>query len=263
MNNYDSIKKLSSLRRVNSVLVRIKTRIKRFTARNHSKPEPQSLVSGVDIDKLSIEAITFMKSFYLDVVNRHSQIDTEILVSRCHTDEQRKYASQLLGEHYRILPALAQAGKVMHVVEIGSATGMSALQLRNYGFKVTCFDIIPWDLIENQLLKSEDFSEGKLDWIVADLSISENFDLHCKLLESADMIFIDAPKDGVFEYQLIPKLLNLKYLNPYAMLVIDDIDFHNMKQLWHSIGPGRIDFTFLGHNSGTGVVWPKFCDKST
>lgn len=254
--------KMSNIRRVKSFLVRIKTRINRFTARNHSKPEPHSLVSGVDIDKLSIEAMTFMKSFYLDVADRYSNIDTEILVARCHTDEQRKYASQLLGEHYRILPALAQAGKVKQVVEIGSATGMSALQLRNYGFNVSCFDIMPWDLIENQLLKSEDFSEGKLDWTVADLSISQNFDFNRELLESADMIFLDAPKDGVFEYQLIPKLLNLKYLNPYAMLVIDDIDFHNMKQLWHSIGPGRIDFTFLGHNSGTGVVWPKFCDKT-
>jgi len=245
----------------NSILRRIKRRLLRISSRSQSGPQPHSLVGGIDIDKLSPEAICYMTEFYTEVVKKYSQVDTDYLVARCKTDEQRKYANRILGEHYKILPAIAHAGKVKRVIEIGSATGMSALQLRQYGLKVTCFDILEWDLIENTLLANSDFSDGNLSWIVEDLGNPTAFEAHRRMLENADLIFIDAPKDGIFEYHLIPKLLNLDYVNPFTILVIDDINFYNMKDLWHSIGPGRIDFTFLGHVSGTGVVFPKFCEK--
>lgn len=192
----------------------------------------------------------------------YMQINTEHLLARCKTEEQKKYAGRVLGEHYRILPALALAGNARTVVEIGSATGMSAIQLQHYGLKVTCFDIVQFHQIENSLLNSEDFSQGNLEWIVEDISDPQVFESRRELLESADLIFVDAPKDGIFEYSVIPKLLKLNYSNPNAFLVIDDIHFFVMKDLWDSIGPGKIDFTFLGHVSGTGVVFPRYCENT-
>ena len=242
---------------IKKILIKVRSLV--FSLHSQNKPEPHSVVGGVDIDKLSQEASEYLKTFYIEVVKKYCEIDTDYLIARCKTLEQIKYAERILGEHYRILTAIAQAGKVKKVVEIGSATGMSAIQLRHYGLKVTCFDIFEWDSIENSLLTVSDFSDGNLEWIVEDLSNYTAFETYTNLLENADLIFIDAPKDGIFEYCLIPKLMKLQYNNPFAMLVIDDINFHNMKDLWHSIGPGRIDFTFLGHVSGTGVVFPKFC----
>lgn len=223
------------------------------------QPAPHEVIGGVDVDLLETKAALFLRDIYLKTVEFYSEVETDFLVERCKTNEQRRYAGRILGEHYKLLPALAKAINAKKVIEIGSATGMSAIQLRHYGFEVTCFDIFEWDKIENSLLTIEDFADGKLKWIISDLSVQNNFNQHKNLLQASDLIFVDAPKDGIFEYILIPKLLDLAERNPNLMIVIDDIYFRNMQSLWFSLGPGRLDFTFLGHTSGTGVVFPRFC----
>ena len=66
-------------------------------------------------------------------------------------------------------------------------------------------------------------------------------------------MFLDGPKDGIFEKQLLSRLASAEYFKP-KILVLDDIKFMNMIPLWRSIQNPKLDLTSFGHWSGTGLV---------
>jgi hypothetical protein len=98
-----------------------------------------------------------------------------------------------------------------------------------------------------------DFDDGLVTQILEDLSEQRSFEKHRGTLNSADLIFLDGPKDGVFEYTLSRLLTTLKP-KPNKYLILDDIRFLNMSRLWKSIASPKIDLTSFGHWSGTGLV---------
>ena len=69
----------------------------------------------------------------------------------------------------------------------------------------------------------------------------------------ASLIFLDGPKNGRFEGQLLQHLTGLEPL-PGRLLVVDDIRFVNMIDFWTSIASPKLDLTSFGHWSGTGLV---------
>jgi hypothetical protein len=78
-------------------------------------------------------------------------------------------------------------------------------------------------------------------------------DLLALLVKEVDMIFLDGPKDGKFEYEFLRILQSISQSN-VKLIFIDDIKFENMIPLWRSIVSPKLDLTSLGHWSGTGIV---------
>jgi len=157
------------------------------------------------------------------------------------------------GEHYRLIQGLTWALGAKLFVEIGTHTGLGSFAaLQNPGVHVHTFDLIPWQNFQSHLT-SADFASGRVVQSLADLSQKDAFRAHETILNSADIIFLDAPKDGVFEYKFLERL---RLLRPTSqrLLLIDDIRFVNMFQLWRSIRSPKLDISSFGHWSGTGLV---------
>lgn len=159
------------------------------------------------------------------------------------------------GEHYRLLRSLVKVLDLKNTIEIGTFTGMGAVSLiagmGDHGH-VTTFDIVPWDQLDTHLSKDL-FEQGKVRQILADLSNPDEFAKHRELISQAELIFCDAPKDGVFEYKFLDLLTTIKPKSK-CLLVLDDIRFLNMTNLWWSIESPKLDLTSFGHWSGTGLI---------
>lgn len=164
------------------------------------------------------------------------------------------YCNIFPGEHYRLLKAVAKILDPKIIVEVGTYTGMGAralMQGQDNGVVYT-FDILPWDFFENHLVK-KDFDDEKVIQILGDLSNKDTFHQNLGLLNQAQIIFVDAPKDGRFEYEFLPLLQKLKP-KENRLLILDDIRFVNMTDLWISIQSPKLDMNSFGHWSGTGFV---------
>ena len=168
-----------------------------------------------------------------------------------------------LGQHPQcfgpVWAALVRLLRPKVVVDIGTNTGLSALSLRQYlpeGGVVYTFDVLPWAGIPHTCLRREDFEDGRMIQVVADLAQPKAADAHRDKLLSAPLIFVDGPKDGVFEPAFLKNLARMPFANQ-AYLVFDDIKDHNMLDIWREIKEPKMDITSLGHWLGTGIVhWP-------
>jgi len=163
-----------------------------------------------------------------------------------------KYLNLNPGEHYRLLKAMVQILKPKTSIEIGTFTGLGTIALHEAGHGyVHTFDIIPWDHLMSHL--TPEHFKDRLAQHIADLSDLMEYRKYSHLFQNADIIFMDAPKDGKFEPQMIDLLLRL-LPKENRILVMDDIWFDCMQPLWRSIKLPKIDITSLGHWSGTGIV---------
>jgi len=192
--------------------------------------------------------------YLIDLALKCAALAWEIKIDDVNSSKpDSEFFNLLPGEHYRFLKALTQFLKPTTVVEIGTSTGMGSkaiLQGLEHG-KLITFDLIPWTQFNTHL--NENLFENNFEQILLDLSIDKNFEDKKSLLDSADYIFIDGPKDSVFEYkftQLLTKLEKKKN----KILIFDDIRFVNMTDLWRAIKSPKLDFTSFGHWSGTGIV---------
>lgn len=164
------------------------------------------------------------------------------------------YYNVFPGEHYRLLKAIAAILKPAVAVEVGTSTGMGSVALKQ-GLaegKLYTVDIAPWHSFKTHLTQA-DFDNGRVEQRLADLSQREAFEQFRPVLEDAAIIFMDAPKDGRFEYVFMDLLSGLQ---PKAqkLLILDDIRFVNMIDLWRSITSPKLDLSSFGHWSGTGLV---------
>ena len=165
------------------------------------------------------------------------------------------YLNVFPGEHYRLINAIARVSKANNIVEIGTYTGMGTLSLKAGlpNVSVLTYDIIKWDALDlPSHFDPSDFNE-KLVQIIGDLSQDEFFNDNFDNLNNADIIFMDAPKDDKFEYEMADKLTRLTP-KEFRLLILDDIQFVNMIDLWRNIKSPKLDITSFGHFSGTGVV---------
>jgi len=173
---------------------------------------------------------------------------------RDETLPDSRYYNIFPGEHYRLLKAIVSSLAPQSIVEIGTYTGMGTLalaQAASNGF-VSTFDSVPWDTLESHLVET-DFTSGKVVQHLGDLSQPDVFRKHFELLNSSELIFIDAPKNGVFEYEIMDLLKGLDRRDR-RLLILDDIRFVNMIDLWRSIRSPKLDVSAFGHWSGTGIV---------
>lgn len=160
------------------------------------------------------------------------------------------------GEHYRFLAGLIDYLQPSTVVEIGTFLGLSALAIKKYlpaHGKLLTFDIIPWHSLPETCLMESDFMDGRLKQELGDLADAAVFDSHRSLFSRADIIFLDGPKDRIFERTFLERLGTVKFEVP-SLLVIDDIRLWSMLDIWKEIKLPKLDVTSLGHFSGTGLV---------
>lgn len=160
------------------------------------------------------------------------------------------------GEHYKLLAALVRVLNARSIIEIGTFQGFGALALmKNLGVegRVMTFDIVPYDQVPNCLLSGTDFESGQLTQEIADLADMNTVLRYQTAIEQADLIFIDAAKDGIMERRFLQNFSRLKLLkNP--IVVLDDIRLWNMLEIWNSIDRPKLDMTSFGHWSGTGLI---------
>lgn len=164
--------------------------------------------------------------------------------------------SQWPGEHYRLLAALVAVLQPQCVIEIGTEAGLSALALKQYlppHGKVVTFDLRPWHTYPETCLTEKDFADHRLVQYTDDLSDPAILQRHESLLQRAELIFLDAAKDGVMEPRFLANLRQIYFVKP-PLLVLDDIRVWTMLKVWREISNPKLDLTSFGHWTGTGLV---------
>ena len=160
------------------------------------------------------------------------------------------------GEHYRLLAGLVEVLRPALVVEIGTATGLSALALLSRlgpDARVVTFDLVPWREYPGSVLRDDDFADGRLAQELDDLSTDAGAAKHRDVVAAADLIFIDAAKDGRQEQVFLNRFEHTEFRGA-PVVVFDDIRQWKMLGIWREIARPKLDVTSFGHWSGTGLV---------
>lgn len=160
------------------------------------------------------------------------------------------------GEHYRLLAGMIQTLQPKKVIEIGTATGLSSLSMIKYLPKkasLTTFDLIDWHEYPGSILTESDFTLGNFEQFTDDLSESASIVKHEKLLQEAEVIFIDATHDGDLEKTLFSQFKRIDF-HKDPIIILDDIRVWTMLKMWREISDPKLDLTSFGHWSGTGLV---------
>lgn len=192
---------------------------------------------------ISIQALSEARTIDLSGISRRLNIDSPFL-------------NVWPGEHYKLLAGLMRVLKPEKVIEVGTFAGLSALSmLAGLPPKstVTTIDIVPWSEIDSTVLLSSDFEDGRFRQVLGDLSNRTFFDTFKSELSECDFLFIDAPKDIVFESTLLMFLETIS-LKKDLIVVFDDIRQWNMLSIWWDIKRPKLDLTSFGHWSGTGII---------
>lgn len=183
-------------------------------------------------------------------------VDVDLSHLHGRSDEAARWLSVFPGEHYHLLTGLMRSLRPQVVVEVGTFTGLSALAMLEGlppSSRLVTFDVVPWDRLAGPALRAGDFDDGRLSQVLADLSDAERFGEHAALLASAEVLFVDGPKDGRFEPAFWQLLRSLPRTAP-ALVLFDDIRVWSMLDFWRRIDVPKIDLTSFGHWSGTGML---------
>lgn len=160
------------------------------------------------------------------------------------------------GEHYRLLAALVKALQPRTVIEIGTATGDCAITMKQAlppeGTVVT-FDLVPWQQAGHGVMREEDFADGRLIQHLDDVTLPAGLAKHRALFESAELIFVDAAKDGAMEERLLRLWQGVAFQRK-PVFVFDDIRLWNMLKVWRQMAWPKLDLTSFGHWTGTGLA---------
>jgi len=188
----------------------------------------------------------------------YNQFFSKYIAPSCNdnTSSWAKYPAFALGEHYALLPMIAQELNALSIIEIGTFQGCSSKSLLlNTSATIETFDIKPWYEHKPSFLSAHDFSGGRLVQHIADLSDPVLFDKYSNLLLNSDIVFIDGPKNYAFERTFLRLLFdNIDDNSRLRFLIIDDVLVSTMVDIWHSIPYPKIIFNQIGHWSGTGLV---------
>lgn len=160
------------------------------------------------------------------------------------------------GEHYKLLAGLVATMKPKRIIEVGTYQGLGSLSLMSHlppDGEVITVDIVPWDQIENRALRESDFADGRLRQVLGDLSDPKFFSSFADKISRCDLLFVDAPKNVIFERTLLQHLETIK-LAPNALVWFDDVRQWNMLEIWRKISRPKLDVTSFGHWTGSGLI---------
>jgi hypothetical protein len=113
--------------------------------------------------------------------------------------------------------------------------------------------VVPWRQAPEGVLREEDFAGGRLVQHTDDVTRPEGFARHRSVFEDADLIFLDAAKDGTMEARVV-SLLRGCACRATPLLIFDDIRVWNMLKVWRTLPWPKLDLTSFGHWTGTGLA---------
>jgi len=169
------------------------------------------------------------------------------------------------GNHYLLLTALADAKRAKKVVEIGTAGGASVWAW----LRADCVEMVhTWDIrplehskqwlatpdCERLVTEALELESNRWKQFVEDLSESNVWMQRCQEIADADVIFVDGPHDGIFERALWSKIISLDNVKD-ILVIFDDIRLSSMVDFWTGLSVPKLDITFIGHQSGTGIAF--------
>ena len=188
----------------------------------------------------------------LRTVDMARSMDLDWLADRSHND----FANLWPGEHYKLLTALIALIRPKTVVEIGTATGMSALAMKAAlpeDGKIVTYDLLPWRGYPGAVLQDDDFADGRIEQRVDDLSTPQGWRSNADVLQRAEFVFVDAKHDGAQERDFLRGFEEVGLANG-PIVMFDDIRLWRMLAFWQEIPRPKLDLTSFGHWSGTGLV---------
>jgi predicted O-methyltransferase YrrM len=205
---------------------------------------PQSDVSpSLPLDRLALVT---------EAIHGSSSINFAPELAGFELEEDRTWFDMWPGEHYKFLRSLAAVLRPKLALDIGTYHGASALAIAPYSEQVRTYDIVPLAQIGNAYTNLLG-DNPNMTQEIGDLANPDFYGTQKSKIHEADLVIIDGPKDGVFEYKVVPKVI--QDMKSGSLLVLDDIRFSNMKDLWMGIGQPRIDVGSFAHSSGTGIVF--------
>jgi glycosyltransferase involved in cell wall biosynthesis len=177
--------------------------------------------------------------------------------------------SQLLqlydtNNHYNLFTELGRQYKAKNILEIGTASGISLyswLKCESIQ-KVNTFDLLAIDnnqaWFRNPVMQetvNQYITQEKKRWeqFICDLADPQVFKSHTDIILSSDIIFIDGPHNGDFERALLANILSLRNESE-ILLIFDDIILSPMVEFWNNLPLPKLDISFIGHQSGTGLA---------
>lgn len=224
----------------------------RFVKRARHQHAPTDLLAAIPQADL---AQPLPKSRLADVLRAIVQaldVDLSTEALRLPLQEDRDWLQRWPGEHYKFLRALAEVTRPGLVLDIGTYHGASALALATSTTTVVTYDVVSLEAIgDSDWMLTKDFTN--ISQRIGDLAQEEFFNEQLDLITAADVVLVDGPKDGAFEYRVVPKLL--EHMRPDTLMILDDIRFANMQNLWRSIDYPRIDIGSFAHSTGTGIIF--------
>jgi len=187
------------------------------------------------------------------IISDYANTELPNLAEYCRKPEQNQWFSAPFGEHYKLINSLCKSLSLRKVVEVGSFTGMSALIWMLNNVSLTSIDIVPWSEFDDTVLSDALIQDASFSQKILNLMDVDSFNEMIPVFLSSDLIFLDGPKDGIFEQQVVPKLINL-LSGGSAWLLLDDIHLRAMQPCWDAITNEKYDLSLIGHSSGTGLV---------
>ncbi len=170
-----------------------------------------------------------------------------------------KELTSINGEHYFLIQLLCKELKPKSVIEIGTFLGSSTRVFLSdeHIEKLVSFDLVPWYKFTNSYLSylDKDLLNSKFKQYFDNLIIESNFEKYLDIFLNCDLIFLDGPKNKKFESQIFYYFIKVKPKKPVFILV-DDIHLSTMVDLWNDLPFHKIDLSFIGHWSGSGLfIW--------
>ena len=192
-------------------------------------------------------------SLLTNILQDYATVELPSLARYSKIPQQAQYFESSFGEHYKLIQSLCKTLHLDNVVEVGTFTGMSALIWLLNGVSLTSVDIVPWRDFENTVLNEDLVLRTGFKQHILDISESRAFNQMIPTFMSSDLIFLDGPKDGIFEQKVVPKILNLMS-GKGTWLLLDDIYLSAMNSCWEEISNEKYDLSLIGHTTGTGLV---------
>lgn len=181
---------------------------------------------------------------FLSITNQElDSLDLSFNSQKIKSEEYKNYFLEKSGkEHYRLLTHISNSFEKIHILDIGTLKGCSALAFSsNEKNKVFSFNLHD-ELDLNQ-------KPSNIEFIVDNVLKVE----YKSLILSSSFIMLDTFHDGGFENEFYEYLKTIEYK---GHLLLDDIHLNNnMDKFWTSIDKPKNDITNIGHVSGTGVVY--------
>ena len=187
----------------------------------------------------------------IEVIKNSSLTSLRNLSEKLPLQSDGKDFDEWPGQHYRFLYELSKKIQPGLTIEIGTYRGSGALALAPNSKKLITYDIVPLNKIDDSYQGLEsDFKNAEQR--IGNLQELDYWKQEKIEFSKADLVFIDGPKNYFFEKEIIPKVIST--MRKGSFLVLDDIRFHNMSDIWSAIDKPRIDIGNFAHFSGTGFI---------